>query len=907
MRATDARPIDLGTLAPSLDATLGEYLGRYRGELDAALREADSGVAVSRRYSKSLDGLLSAVGCASLATARRGARSGAPPRLAVAAVGGYGRQLVALHSDVDVLFLCDDPEDPRVSAVAEGLLYPLWDVGLEIGHAVRGVEDTLQLARTDLRTATTLLDLRPVCGERQLVEDLRRRARRQVFEPHLEAFLDELAADTQRRHARYGDSLYLLEPEVKLGRGGLRDLDVAGWAAKARWGVERPEDYVRTGALLARELEELERAREILWRVRNFLHRRAGRKQDRLTFSDQEDIAELMGFVDGITLGVEQFMQAYYRHARIVAQTAERLLERAHRPRRSAPRRVENVGEGVLQFDDAVTLEDSTDLDRDPTLALRLYDEVRRRGLPVYHYARDAVARAAADPRWCDALRAAPTSKELFLNALTSTSTPTLRRGSLIGELHEVGLLVAMIPEFGPLTGRTQHDDYHVYTVDVHAVRAVDELAAFVRGDRHRTSSLACRLAAEAPRTRPLFLAVLLHDLAKAYGTPTGAEAWRRQRRRGAAAARVVAERLGLRTVDVEHVEWLVGQHLSFYSWATRRDIADPETVAEVVREVGTQERLRDLYLLNVAVVGSTNPEAMNNWKARMLADLYLAASSAMEGRQGSAASRASTLRSEIAAGLAGDPHEAELRAILATMPDRYILANAAERVQDHARTIHRRGDRTVEVALSEGPIEELSELLVVTDDRRGLLADVALVLASHRLSIAQAQIYTRSVPGRGKEAMDIFHLRREGKANVPFCVDTLEAIRADLEALLLGEVTEAAILARIPRVPAWAQRRAPEVDTEVVVDASASSRYTVIDVFTRDRLGLLHFIAKTLKDRGLSIALSKVSTEGAKVADVFYVQRDGEPLQDRAELERLTRTLQGALERYQQEAIVQG
>ena len=885
--------IDLGRLSPGLGDTCGEYLECYRGDLEDAVRRGEGGVAVARRYAKSLDGLLSALFCASNAASR--GRAGEPPvgRVALVAVGGYGRELVALHSDVDVLFLCDDPSDPHVSSVAEGLLYPLWDLGLSIGHAVRGVEETLRLARDDIRTATTLLDLRRVAGDATIVDDLVRAGRRQVFEPALDEFLDALAKDTEERHERYGGSLFLLEPEVKLGRGGLRDLDVAEWAARARWGSRSKEDFVRTGALLSREAEELDHAREMLWRVRNLLHLRAGRRQDRLTFADQEDIAEELGFVDGVTLAVEQFMQAYYRHARVVAQTAERMLARARPSRRSGRAQSESLGDGTMIFDGHLTFESSERLAEDPALALRLYRKVQKKGLPPYPYARDAVARVAVDPEWREKLQGSEEAVQLFLGLLTRAAKAPVRRGSVLGELHEVGLMLAMIPEFEPVTGRVQHDVYHVYTVDVHSVAAVDYLKSLVRGDRKAELPLACRLAAEQPRPTPLFLALLLHDIGKAYGKDHS--------RRGAIMAREIATRLGLSAVDVEHVVWLVQEHLSLYKWATRRDTSDPETVSEIAKQAGTYERLRDLYLLTVADLSTTNPGAMTSWKARMLEDLYLAVAGVLEGGTvGSVQTRASEIRDEARVGFVGDRGQKELEAFVRDMPDRYLLANPVDVIRYHARAARDRNGRLVHVALAPGPSEDLSEVVIVTDDRPGLLADVTAVLAANRLSVVTAQIHTRPRETAVSEAFDIFDVRREGRDGDPVDARLLARIEADLADMLEGRVTADALLARVPRTPSWAQRHTPDVPTEVIVDNAVSRKFTVVDVFTRDRVGLLHVIAKTLHDEGLSIALSKISTEGEKAADVFYVQdASGGKLRDPKRLDTLAATLRATLDRF--------
>ncbi|MFW5925133.1 MAG: [protein-PII] uridylyltransferase [Myxococcota bacterium] len=885
--------IDLSRLSPVLPGVCSNYLHSYRHDLEKAVRGGASGVDVARRHACILDGLLGALYCAADAAARKGGSSPVG-RVALVAVGGYGRGLVGLHSDVDVLFLCDDPADPHVGALAEGLLYPLWDLGLQIGHAARGIDETLRLAREDIRTATTLIDLRRIGGDDTIVADLDRGGRRQVFEPALDPFLDALTNDTRERHERFGGSLYLLEPEVKLGRGGLRDLDVAEWAARARWAARSTEDYIRTGALLAREVAELEEAREMLWRVRNLLHLRAGRQQDRLTFEDQEEIAVSLGFADGVTLAVEQFMQSYYRHARIVALTAERMLDRARPRRRRGRSPRQGLADGTMVFDDHITLQSIEAIREDPPVALRLYQQVARRNKPPYPFARDAIARIAVEPHWRERLRTSPEASELFLGLLTHVDDAPVRRGSILGELHEVGLMLAMIPEFEPVTGRVQHDVYHVYTVDVHSVRAVDRLRKLMQGGLAAELPLASRLAAEEPRRAPLFLGLLLHDAGKAHG--------KNHSEKGAEMAGPIAERLGLASGDVEHVVWLVREHLSLYHWATRRDTSDPDVIADLARRVGTPERLRDLYLLTIADLSTTNPGALTSWKARMLEDLYLAVAGAFEeGAPTSVEGRAVKAREEVRVGFVGDAGQEQLEAFLEEMPDRYLLANPVDVVRRHARVARDRGDALARVTLAPGPAEDLYEITVVTDDRPGLLADVAAVVAAGRMAIVGAQIYTRRRPDGRDEAFDVLHVRHQGRVRSGrIDASVVRKVERDLCALLRGEVTAADLMARVPKAPSWAVRHVPEVPTEVTVDNDVSASFTVVDVYTRDRVGVLHVIARTLHEQGLTIGLSKINTEGMRVADVFYVQESGGgKLADPGRLQALQNAVRMALERF--------
>ena len=846
------------------------------------MRRGDPGVATAHSHARALDGLLSALYCAADAASRALGR--APRgRVALVAVGGYGRLTLGLNSDVDVVFLCDDSEDPFVAALAEGLLYPLWDLGLDIGHAVRSIDEMLTLAREDIRTATTLIDCRRIAGSGSLLDELERGAREQVFEPHLVDFLGALEQDTGTRHRRFGGSLYLLEPDVKQGRGGLRDLDVADWAARARWGARAEQDYVRTGALLAREVHELEDAREMLWRVRNLLHLRAGRQQDRLTFGDQEDIAQELGFVDGVTLGVEQFMQAYYRHARIVALTAERMLERARPRDRTRATTFRKLAHGIVLADGTITLENPQRLEADPALAFRFYRQALRHHKRPDYSALDAIARIAPDKRWRLRLQDSEEATQLFLDLLKKIDESPFRSGSTIAELHEVGLVSAMVPEFEPLVGRVYHDVFHVYTADIHAIKALERLQELTRGDA-RGRSLSARLAVEAPRRLPLFLAVLLHSLGRTRG--------RNQEEAGARFAESVALRLGLTAVDAQHVGWLVREQKSLYRWATQRDIHDPQGLNEVVKLVETPERLRDLFLCTVAIISTVNPKAMTSWKARALEDLYLATLAQLESGSVPVQTENRVLEVKLQAvvGFAGDAGQEDLQSFIDEMPARYFLANPVDVVRRHARISRDRMEGIATVRVGPGPGEDVEEIVVVSGDRSGLLADLTAVFAAHDLSILTAQLYTRRRKS-GDEVFDVFWVKIGDHTPLP--ARLAEALREDIIHRLTNRVSAQDLIARQSTPPPWSIRPGPEVATHISVDNNASARYTVLDVFTRDRAGLLHEIARTLHELDLTIALAKVNTEGQSVADVFYVSdEDGKKIHDADRMKRLQRVL---------------
>ncbi|HEY2516132.1 MAG TPA: [protein-PII] uridylyltransferase [Polyangiaceae bacterium] len=883
--------------APPLGGELRDYLQRHREALVASLapeRQGEDGLRLGLRHRKLLDGLMSALFAA--ATAAIG--GGAP--LCLAAVGSYGRGAVALRSDADVRILVPPRSRYREQATrfVEALLYPLWDAGVSVGHQVIDADEVLALAQTDLATATSLLDLRTIAGDGALVTALLERAFSGLFDgSELASFIERLEEEAAGRQSRFGGSVYLLEPDVKSGAGGLRDLDGARWAARARFRIGEQAnvavpggatsasgvaagswgELVRLGVLVPREAQEMVAAEEFLWRVRNRLHAHADRRSDRLTFDEQESIAVAMGYGasdDPRERGAaaERFMQDYYLHARAVARGRERILLRATPTKKRGKPTEVDLGQGVRLFDGQVTIAGVQELAADPPLALRVYAACIRQSAAVLPFAREAIARAASDATWCAALRASPDAAALFVDLVCTVPEVRVRRGSITSELHDVGLLLAMIPEFAPVTGRVHHDVYHVYTVDVHSVAAVDALRLLCRGELAHERPLATRLAAEIARPRPLFLATLLHDVGKGYPDASGSR--KNHSQSGAELCDAILPRLGLTAEEVAEARHLVAQHLAMYHVATRRDLDDPATIDEFCRMVRGREGLRDLFLLTVVDLSTTSPTAMTSWKARMLDELYFAADAHLAGAKDRAfdEARVATVReSARRAWLGPAPY---LEAFLDSMPERYLLANAPEAIAAHAGVALDRGGASVHAALVPSRHPEVAEVCVVAADRPGLLARIAAALTAGRLEVLAAQVYSRVAPGGdgSSEAVDLFWVR--DRVDGPEGTErTMPRLVRDLADVCSDKIDPAELLRqRTGSASPWRERPSPAVPTEVAVDGRASPRHTVVEVFAKDRPGLLYTIANALHELGLTIALSKINTEGTKVADVFYV-----------------------------------
>lgn len=856
--------------SPSGAEQLREHLDRLRSPLvgratrrGGARPGAPLGRALGAEHAAILDDVVRHAWDAALSSANASGDG-----VALAGVGGYGRGAVALGADLDLRLLARNLADAE--RITEALLYPLWDAGITIGHQVITIDDVIGAAREDLPTATTLLDWRFIAGDRALSDDLLTRARAGVFSiSELPAFIARLDAAVEARHKRYGGSVYLLEPDVKNGPGALRDIDVAWWAARARWHAGEFAELVRLGVLIPRQLNAVEDARELLWCIRNALHGRAHRRSDRLSFDAQEALAPVLGYLEveddeaATREAVERMMSDYYRAARTISRFRDLLCARAVPVLKRRRPAQQDIAEGVQLFDGQAKLTDIDALRDDPSLALRIVAAAVEHRVPIRGRTRNAIIDVCGDATWTEALRSHPDAPPLFVDLVTSCKTTCLKRGTTMRELHDLGLLMAMIPEFAPVVGRVHHDTYHVYTVDVHSVAAVDRLGEIVRGDivldeeegDRWVGSLACRVGADMKRSRVLFFATLLHDVGKAIGRRDHSE-------RGAEMAHEILARLGFDREEIEAVSRLILHHLTMYLTATRRDLDDPATAAEVAQLVGDREGLRNLYLLTVADLSTTSPTSMTSWKARMLDELYLA--TLRHFREGEGRERAVQQRREQVGSLAqSDAQRGALERFLELMPTRYVLSVPPTDVVAHAGVLARfQADGRAKVACI-GDDDELAatQVCVVADDRPGLLADIAAVLTASRLIVHAAQIHSCEAG-----AVDLFWVERVGGGRVAALTDRLEA---DLDDVLSGRRPARAFAAPQRRIQ---RGEGPKVATKVIVDHRASPQHTIVEVFTRDRPGLLYELARVIAQRGLSIALAKISTEGTRVVDVFYV-----------------------------------
>ena len=825
-------------------------------------------------------------------------------RLAVVAVGGYGRGTLAPFSDLDLLFLRRWKTNAHVESVVEFMLYALWDLGFKVGHASRTVEECLRLAREDMTIRTTLLEGRRLCGDAALSEELGRRFRREVVEGTAAEFVAAKLAERDERHARAGASRYLVEPNVKEGKGGLRDLHTLYWIAQYLHPPSEP-GAVRLDAFTGTELKAFLRASDVLWAVRHHLHWAMGRADERLSFDVQPEVARRMGFGDRVRSdsetggepAVERFMRRYFLTAREVGGLTRvycAKLEAEHAkprstglsrffPRAGVPKRTA-LGGGLHEVDGRLDVDGPEVFARDPAALMRLFAEADRRDLDLHPDAFAAVTRSLGliGPRF----RRAPEVAAAFLEVL-ARGRETCRTLTL---MNESGLLGRYLPEWGRIVGQMQFNMYHSYTVDEHTLHAVGVIADIARGRHTGEHPLCAEVWPRVADPEALLLAMLLHDTGK------GGEGG--QEKAGGVNARTAAARLGLASERVELVGWLVENHLAMSDYAQKRDISDPSTVAAFARLVAGPERLRMLLVLTVADIRAVGPGVWNGWKGQLLRELYGATEAVFRGDRGAdparhvrevQAARAAEAR-EALAGAADANARAEVAAWAAGLEDAYFTAFSVAEHADHL-ALSRRAAVEGGAAACVAPMASgfAAEASIVARDRPGLFADLAAALAAAGAGVVGARIHT-SAAG---EALDVFLLQdMQGRPFGAEAPAVLKRLAAGLEAAARGGGREAPS-GRLGSARADAFTVAPTI----AVDNAASETATVVEVSGRDRPGLLEALGRALCQAELQVGSAHVETHGERAVDAFYVtDAGGAKLTDPTRLLALEAALTDAL-----------
>jgi [protein-PII] uridylyltransferase len=795
-------------------------------------------------------------------------------RLALMAVGGYGRGTLAPYSDLDLLFLRPYKQTAHVESVIEFMLYALWDLGFKVGHASRTVEECIKLSREDITIRTSILEARWLIGDERLARELQRRFREEVIKGTASDFVAAKLKERDERHARAGASRYMVEPNVKEGKGGLRDLNNLFWIAQYLHPVETPDHALSLEMFDRRDVRAFIRAFDFLWAVRCHLHFVTGRPEERLSFDLQPEIARRMGYGDRArkdgdnTPAVERFMRRYFLFAREVgvltreicakleAEQAKKEPQGLSRflPRRRGGRRPLDVP-GFLEEGGRLTVDGAPVFERDPVNLLRLFVIADRRNLDLHPDAFTAASRSL--PLITSKMRRDPLAAKAFLDVL-ARGERTYRTLTL---MNECGVLGRFIPEFGHIVAQMQFNMYHSYTVDEHTLRAVGVIAEIAAGRLAEEHPLSVSVWPMIEDTEALFLAMLLHDTGK--GGVGG------QEKAGARAARAACERLGLERDRVELVAWLVEHHLVMSDYAQKRDVTDPGTVAAFTRIVENPERLRLLLILTVADIRAVGPDVWNGWKGQLLHELFGATEAIFRGGRGADPAASFARHLEGAAGdaraalIAADPRAADWAN---AMENAYFTSFSAAEHLRHAALARRAAAKGG--AAADGRImtdRNAVEITLTAPDRRGLFADLSSVIAGFGANVVGARAYT----ARSGQVLDVFFV--QDAAGAAYGHDNpraLERLIGALESTALGQppVLE-------PRRPADASRTAAfAIAPTVAIDNDASDEASIVEVSGRDRPGLLGALARVLAEAGLSIQSAHIDSYGERAVDAFYV-----------------------------------
>jgi len=787
-------------------------------------------------------------------------------RIAVVATGGYGRGELAPGSDIDLLFVRPFKQTPWGESVIEFILYMLWDLGLKVGHATRSLGECVRLSKQDITIRTAILEARYLWGDEQLYEELRKKFWSEVRTGTGQDFVDAKLDERKERHARQGESRYLVEPNIKEGKGGLRDLQTLYWIGKYVYQVDDAADLVEHGVFTRDEYKIFQKAEAFLWDVRVRLHYLVGRAEERLSFDVQPELAARMGFTgDTPRRAVEAFMKAYFLVAKDVGDLTRifcAALEDQNRKRRPSlasmlpgflrPRASGDdfyVENGRLNARDGI-------FSRDPVNMIRIFHIADAKKVDVHPNALRRLTRAL--DKIDDGLRRNPEANSLFLDILSSRNDPE----RALRLMNEAGVFGKFVPEFGRVVGLMQFNMYHHYTVDEHLIRAVGYVASIDRGEHRNEHPLATDIIKRVKSREALYVAMLLHDIAK--GLPGDHSDV------GEAIAQSLCPRLGLSPEDTRAVMWLVKNHLVMSDMAQKRDISDPKTVRDFVAQVQTPEMLRLLLVLTVADIAAVGPGVWNGWKGQLLRELYYEAEAVMSGGDAVPArsARVAHAKEELGARLKRMPDSAREHA-LSRHYDNYWLAFDPAAHEWHARLMAEADAKgeLFSLAAESNDFRSVTEIVLYTPDHPGLFSQLAGAVSASGGTIVDAKAFTTT----DGFALDVFSIQ-DAEGGTFGDTSRVERLRQSIENTLRGVVyLRQTIAKRPPKKKASAFRVTPRVD----FDNEASNTATVVEVEGLDRPGLLYEVTDAIFASGLSISSAMVSTYGERAVDVFYV-RDG-------------------------------
>ncbi len=854
---------------PALVAALRSVLDQGLDSAKSLLQRPRHGLVCAQHLSAVMDAI---VGCLHVAATELFYPAQNPSqseRIAVVAVGGYGRGTLAPGSDVDLLFLFPHKQTAWGESVVEAMLYPLWDLKLKVGHSVRSLDDCVREARADMTIRTAMLEARFVAGDVMLFHDLVRRFGAEVVEGTAPAFTEAKLQERETRVRRAGTSRYLVEPNVKDGKGGLRDLNTLFWIAKYAYRVNDARELVAAGLFDRKELLMFQRSEEFLWRVRCWMHFITGRAEERLSFDLQRQVAAAIGYAGRSGQApVERFMKAYFLVAKdvgdLTAIVCAALEARQQKPRASLSRllgsfakrkRVRALGHPDFTLkSQRLNVVDPDAFRRDPVNLLRLYEIASRDDLAIHPEASRLVTQSLrlVTPQ----LRNDPEANRIFLEILTARRSPE----AVLRRMNESGLLGKFVPDFGRVVAMMQFNMYHHYTVDEHLIRSIGVLAEIDAGVLESEHPLANGIMPTITNRRALYVALFLHDVAKGRIEDHSIA--------GARIARKLGPRLGLTEGQTETVAWLVEHHLDMSTVAQSRDLGDPKTIESFAATVQTLERLKLLLVLTVADIKAVGPGVWNGWKGQLLRTLYYETEIMLAGGHSAIERKARVEKKQDALKeRLSDWGDAARDAYLARHYPAYWIKTDVGRQEKHARFMARAEaeGRTTATLVETDQFRGVTELTILAPDHPRLLAIVTGACAASGGNIVDAQIFT-TTDGLVLDTISVSRAFDRDDDELR----RAERIAAAIERALKGEIKIADLVA---------QRRAPpprgqtfQVAPEVIIDNVLSARHTVLEIAGLDRPGLLYDLTTAIGKLNLNIASAHIATFGERAVDVFYV-----------------------------------
>lgn len=869
---------------------LAALLAERRRAIDQRILDGASGAETVAAMTDLVDGLIVGRYRNAIRHGEAEIASAGMQHCCLVALGGYGRRELAPHSDIDLMFLFRPEAGQVVPVLVRAVLHPLWDSGFQIGHSVRTIADCLALAQTDATVKTSMMEARFLAGSPDLFQEFHGRYWKKVVTRGTDGYVERKLEERRREYDKFGETVYLLEPNVKKSKGGLRDLHLLQWVGLARYQAPTIRELSDRGILARADYAALVEAREFLWRVRALLHVHAGMAQEILSFDEQVWLAARFGFQDRPhLLAVEQFMQLYYRHTMGLHEAAMRFVERCKpqslwdRLNRWLP--APKLDTYFVQSGGALTVppESRTRVLESPALLLRLFDLARARRLSIETALLEDIHRHVEGLPDQD-FRDEEVSRT-FVRILSGPAT-----AQTLEAMHRAHLLEKLIPVFAAVRGLMQFNQYHKYTVDEHSLLAVAKAEALaqdqgVLGEVYRAIK----------RKDLLHLAVLLHDLGKGQ-EEDHSEVGRR-------IADETGARLGYDEADRRTLMFLVHRHLLMAHTAFRRDPNDEQVVLAFAREVGTPEVLRKLLALTAADIAAVGPGVLTKWKESLLIELYQRAMQEVSGERDAADApeRLARIVAEVLdqSPLCGDAEvsaawvEAELR----QFPLRYAYGTVPRRIAAHLDGIRRLSPGEVHVSAEFNASLGTCEYAVITrnDIIPGIFSKIAGVMAANGLQILDAQILTR----QDGVVVDTFQVTDPDYRGAP-PADRLEAIGAMIRAVLRGAEQVEDVVRRGTRLSTVRSLPSARQPTEVRIDNETSDRYTILDVFAEDRQGLLYVITHAIFAQGLSVHAARISTRLDQAADVFYVtDAEGRKIQDPAQVERIRQGLQQQIDTF--------